>query len=1740
MATYYWIGGTGNWNDTAKWSLTSNGTTASAVPTAADDVIFDINSDGAASANFTVTANAPVAANNITVTTDRVITFDGGASNLSANFWTQNSTASTTGAILNNTISINSNVTITRGIFNANGNLNVGDTFRTFGFGTPATANRVMFTLGNTLICKTFDSNTPNSATWYYKNFTFNANSRLYMTGTNREIFTMQSTNTAFTFGSNVEFIANGAGNVGETRTVFTNFFTGATIAAATPLTMPTWKFTAGSDNLELRFAANIVSSLDFTGFSGTANIFQNTYTYGGNLVLSNTMSFTSASGNKFIFIGGWANSNTGIVTNGLANAKFSFVWNPANTTNHRSYINTFPGTSFVLDDNANTNFIIGNTNFLLGNSTLASNRMAIQGNHTINFADGGQIVLTGSNTNVFVGPQTFATQTITGNVNITSNYTGGVGTRRFDMGYSDIVLKVTGSNGLIIGNTATDNISILSNSAGGITTVNYSGRARFDLTGMTNMLNNDRRAVDANSIWPTSDKLIAGSNPTAFNVGNLDTRGTVFNFPIYLGAQDSGIVYIRNNNLVTTSNIFLIGQFNDSVRIENVKVVGTTFDSSNTITASSKQLWFNGPEAEVVMTAGNAVIFNNLGNTSQIVANTGIKFRSNYTGSEGTRSLYLGIQPWASANTSNLTYNTTVSMSNTYARSIVLNTEATDTVLANGNITALDLTGMNCTWNQGNMTVFGNVTFEETTGNFLATANTLTLQPISFFSNAITITGKNREFKSNISFATNQSLANVLSINSNLVLSDTLTFSQMEGNVSLLANSYLKTGVYQYLVFVSSPQNGRINFGANTGIEITGSNRLVWDANRDSSFSFAGSKANIYFSYAGSTGTRFINNGGAGLSASTSNAQANNYNFGTNNSSEMWFNPAATDTISFVNQSNINDLNMTNWTGNLVLGNSASAMMIRGNINLPANGNVSTNATSITWSIYYNGVQRSMRFNSKSLAANLTCSSPSASFGGDYIFLDDVRFVTSPTPSGSNSYGLVWQGGNLAFTPNISVTTGRVDFSTATSYTRYLNTGNVNILLTGGNGLTVFNYTANNLVTTGQVRVLSQITSTANIATGTRGFAGEGLATAPFLDIAFGNDYINNTVVISSYTDNVSIGSRFRNMDLSSAIATQNMVLTPSISGNITMPASNGVIADTTGTLTLIGNSTTQYLNFANRTWGTNLTINCPNTTAIFGGNLNIANANLQKTLTLSNGTLDMNGYSLTTGTFLTGTGTKSIIWDGGRIVVGNSSVTAWNANVPAGFTTSAGTSPGRIVMAGTAAKTFVGGNINYNATLDLNGAGNLTITGNNQFRDIVMTYAAANNFIIFPASGNTTVETFTGSGVNNTVRLGLASSTAGTRSNIHLTGNGVTNGNWANISDINFTPLVTNGTSPMAWYVGANSLNSSNVSGALFTNYSDYPPKVYVIESGTAFTIPADWNNSNNVIYLYGAGGGGAGGRPTSATNKAAGAGGGGGGFTAVANFSAAPGATIAYEVGLGGAGGAANANGTAGGNTIWATVYTANGGGGGATTATPTSVPGVGGTGANANGGNGGFGTFSTVSGNGMGAGGGGGAGGPNGTGGAGGNGFASTTAANTAGGGGGGSGGGGNGVNATVTAAGTGGNNAVGFGGGAAGAVGRQGGGGGGGRNTAAAGKGGPGVDVLNSIGGGGGAGATANLAGSNNDVIRTYGGGGPGGGVTTATTGFAGGSGANGVILVVYTAASSQPVFDSTSTMFLVF
>lgn len=76
----YWIGGTGNWEDTAHWSTASGGSGGADVPTSVDDVFIDTNS-GFGGGGTIDTSNFSIDIHEFTSTTGSAYTIEGATSN---------------------------------------------------------------------------------------------------------------------------------------------------------------------------------------------------------------------------------------------------------------------------------------------------------------------------------------------------------------------------------------------------------------------------------------------------------------------------------------------------------------------------------------------------------------------------------------------------------------------------------------------------------------------------------------------------------------------------------------------------------------------------------------------------------------------------------------------------------------------------------------------------------------------------------------------------------------------------------------------------------------------------------------------------------------------------------------------------------------------------------------------------------------------------------------------------------------------------------------------------------------------------------------------------------------------------------------------------------------------------------------------------------------------------------------------------------------------------------------------------------------------------------------------------------------------------------------------------------------------------------------------------------------------------------------------------------------------------
>jgi hypothetical protein len=132
--------------------------------------------------------------------------------------------------------------------------------------------------------------------------------------------------------------------------------------------------------------------------------------------------------------------------------------------------------------------------------------------------------------------------------------------------------------------------------------------------------------------------------------------------------------------------------------------------------------------------------------------------------------------------------------------------------------------------------------------------------------------------------------------------------------------------------------------------------------------------------------------------------------------------------------------------------------------------------------------------------------------------------------------------------------------------------------------------------------------------------------------------------------------------------------------------------------------------------------------------------------------------------------------------------------------------------------AKTFIGSDLSYSGiTLDQGGAGALTITGNNTFKNITNTYSATGAATITLGTTTQTVTQWTGTGTSGKV-LTVQGTSASSPGTLILSGATIPNVDYLAITGVRAYSLDT------TWYAGANSTNN----GSLGWYYSIAPSTV------------------------------------------------------------------------------------------------------------------------------------------------------------------------------------------------------------------------------------------------------------------------------------------------------------------------
>lgn len=1540
----------------------------------------------------------------------------------------------------------------------------------------------------------------------------------------------------------------------------------------------------------------------------------------GGNLgVATGTVTVNNTVGNSNINLGIPVNQSSGNVT-----------FNPNLIVSNWAGYTLSAGNLTILD-----NRIVQSNAFITNSSS----------NRIIAFSNTGELRLTGAGVNTAIGctsPNTYfvfsasngSNLTYTGNVYFNITDAGSVGNRMLNFTQNATTtlsapmnITTAGNRGVVINPSATDNIIL----HGNFYNVDFTGmNAKLFLGGgyTANIYGN---FIMANSGNPDPQaNSFAGS---IIFTGNTAATFTTYDQPVSWGltlntANNTNITQIGNFIGIHPNSIGNFTSGNLNLNGYYINVGQLVFNSGNIkeidfTTVGSKINVFDGNQSVngSANKSGNNTIFAVATSTTNFPVLKGnwiINFT--YAGNGGSATGYRQLNfANAISNTIRNTYYKISSVLDT-ANSFNLNPLATDTIYFtnNSNLYDLNLTNFGSNVNlQGNLTLVNNWTISNMAGNFYmspsqeSTAEIITIGQTSLQVGNCTINTNDKPIyaRANLSYANNiiTSNLNLQPNTANVSNNWYYRLDLFEANLTINPNVVIKASS---LYGIYSTTNKFISWGENSRIELYGNQsqaNFSATPNQRTFTLFLGNvgnitqtgNPNIYLSYAGSVGNRYIK-------YNSGNANGNLVGSGsflsltTGSSPGIVINPAATDNIGvtdFISGGDSNpckflDLDLRGFAGNFRMPgtfnlSTGQTVYVAGNLWASANTkfiNDNGNGTIRFWPA--GGNSNSGRTTSYLLSesntawSNIALVTGNLTLGANVTLGSNFTILSGGNVNTNSSFTLQLANSNI----NLNNFTFTLDnYLESSNANKILNFGDSGVLRAYANNTFISNIGNTGTTFQGNVNVFVQ-TSNANTYFVVIGPS----AIAAGYSLRFADSPLNNTITIQNNTTaNVSMRQSFTTdqiLNFGNLTIGSNTIF--SFTGNITIPSTQNVAVQTSQWSWNPAAGNTVYINGGNTLKPIGLSMTGGSNDSVYI----ISNSfRSNQSVTFGRGRLDLNGQEFEVGNLtITGSNTTSrtVVWNSGNLVI-NRNFLSFGGSLANNSTEttswSNGTGIGRYKFTFTSSSTTtcnVGNNnsvVALNGILDLGGTGTLTTNGNVGFTDLVCSNFVANatrnlrteRACTLSFSTTLRLDNFTyNSGANGRILdIRSNSQTDGswniiTTNNANLMGEGA---DWLRVANIRFTPF-TSGT-PLKWYLGSNSTSLSNVTGALFQtlDVANGYYKAIQLTSGTSFVVPNDWNNANNEIHMWGGGGGGAASSWNGSTDRAGGGGGGGGGYTKISNIALTPGGTITYTIGAGGAGGqnkaispTYNDQGSNGGNTTFVvtpTTYTANGGIRGTTTNAPIGgLGGAGGTGGTFNGGRGGNGSqgirptsFPSMAG----GGGGGGAAGPFGNGGNGGSGGISSptgTSNRAAGGGGGGYSGGfdGSDGNGFTGVGGQGGNNRLGLGGGAATNFGNPGSNGGGGSGTGnlnpaapafspAAGS--QGIDVLGTFGGGAGSGGGSfwDAGGIFPSTPTAYGAGGGAGGQPLATGRGSGAAGVGGQIVIAYAIQGNGPAPGGNNT-----
>lgn len=258
-------------------------------------------------------------------------------------------------------------------------------------------------------------------------------------------------------------------------------------------------------------------------------------------------------------------------------------------------------------------------------------------------------------------------------------------------------------------------------------------------------------------------------------------------------------------------------------------------------------------------------------------------------------------------------------------------------------------------------------------------------------------------------------------------------------------------------------------------------------------------------------------------------------------------------------------------------------------------------------------------------------------------------------------------------------------------------------------------------------------------------------------------------------------------------------------VSGSLSWVAAT--VWTTTGAITFNATTTGKTITTNGVSIGSNISVNGA------GGGWTLGSAFTSTAdINLTNGTFSTGGFSISTATFTSPSGTRTLTLSSSTWTCTGSGASAWVVTAATGtYTINAGTST--VSMTSASPKTFSGGANKTYYNLDQGGAGALTIANNGMaFNDIQNSYVATNATTITIQATTLSVANFTATGAVGKV-LTLNSSASGTARTLTKTGGGIISVDYMSIQDS------TAAGAAASWYAGANSTNVSGNTGWIFT---------------------------------------------------------------------------------------------------------------------------------------------------------------------------------------------------------------------------------------------------------------------------------------------------------------------------------